>query len=99
MEQLSTINKQMVTREFFEHDHASQTSELKQHVQETVAPVVAHQDAADAKLVALGREIQSLRTCPAASPEIQAVIQRQQRAIDKLDPSIHWLQGCGPQIA
>ena len=95
MEQLSTMNKQMVTREFLENDHAVQTSERKQHVQETVAPVVARQDAADARFVALEREVQSLRACPAASPQIQAVIQRQQRAIDKLDPSTRSLSIIG----
>ena len=95
MEQLSGINQNRVTREFQEQYHAAQTIEMKQYVDETIAPVVSRQDSADSRLAALEQEVRPLREGAVHHPNVQAVVRRQQRLLDKLDPASRSLSVIG----
>ena len=68
--------------------YAAQTIELKQYVDETLALVVSRQDSADSRLAAL-------RQGAVHDRNVQAVVRRQQRLLDKLDPASRSLSVIG----
>ena len=62
---------------------------------ETVAPTVSRQDSADSRLAALEQEVRPLREGAVHHPNVQAVVRRQQRLLDKLDPASRSLSVIG----